>query len=131
MIVYKVKVQPSGDKEWYLNGDLHREGGPAVELANGTKLWYLNGKWHREDGPAHESANGNKFWYLNGELHREDGPAIEYVNGGKRWYLDGQQLTEDEHWLVTSTKPPSTPCAQTLSGKVVEIDGKKYKLTEV
>jgi hypothetical protein len=40
-------------------------------------------------------------------------------------------LTEDEHWLVTPTKPPSTRCAQTLSGKVVEIDGKKYKLTEV
>ena len=75
--------------------------------------------------------NGDKVWCLNGKRHREDGPACEYANGDKRWFLDGQQLTEDENWLVTPTKPPSTRCAQTLSGKVVEIDGKKYKLTEV
>jgi hypothetical protein len=108
MIAYKVKVWPSGNKEWFLNGKKHREDGPAVERANGAKEWWLNGKQHREDGPA-----------------------IEYYDGYKAWFLNGQQLTEDEHWLVTPTKPPSTPCAQTLSGKVVEIDGKKYKLTEV
>jgi len=33
----------SGRKEWYLNGDLHRTDGPAVELPNGAKEWYLNG----------------------------------------------------------------------------------------
>ena len=54
MIAYKVKVWPSGSKEWYLNGKQHREDGPAVERANGTKVWYLNGKLHREDGPAVE-----------------------------------------------------------------------------
>ena len=131
MIVYKVKVWDNGTKAWWLNGKLHREDGPAVEYANGSKEWYLNGKRHREDGPAIERTNGDKEWFINGKLHREDGPAIELSNGYKRWFLDGQQLTEDEHWLVTSTKPPSTPCAQTLSGKVVEIDGKKYKLTEI
>ena len=30
-------------------GKLHREDGPAMELANGTKCWYKNGKHHRED----------------------------------------------------------------------------------
>ena len=34
----------NGDKEWYLNGQLHREDGPAVEYANGDKYWYLNGQ---------------------------------------------------------------------------------------
>ena len=38
------KTYSNGDKEWYLNGKLHREDGPAVEYANGTKHWLLNGK---------------------------------------------------------------------------------------
>ena len=44
MIEYTVKVYPNGDKEWFLNGKLHREDGPAVEYADGHKSWYLNGK---------------------------------------------------------------------------------------
>ena len=67
-IEYKVKVYADGTKHWFLNGKLHREDGPAVELANGTKSWYLNGKYHREDGPAVERADGTKEWYLNGKL---------------------------------------------------------------
>ena len=63
---------------------------------NGTKLWYINGNFHREDGPAVEYASGNKFWYLNGHLHREDGPAVEYANGNKRWYINDKELTEEE-----------------------------------
>ena len=34
--------------------------------AKGTKEWRLNGEFHREDGPAVERADGNKLWYLNG-----------------------------------------------------------------
>jgi hypothetical protein len=41
---------------------------------------FLNGEIHREDGPAAEYANGDKWWFLNGENHREDGPAIEYAS---------------------------------------------------
>ena len=44
MIEYKVKVYANGNKWWYLNDQLHREDGPAVEWASGTKWWYLNGK---------------------------------------------------------------------------------------
>jgi len=62
--------------------------------SNGDKYWYLNGERHREDGPAIEWANGNKAWYLNGKLHREDGPAIEYTNGYKSWWLKGKQYSE-------------------------------------
>ena len=35
----------NGDKYWYLNGNLHRTDGPALELINGDKHWYLNGKY--------------------------------------------------------------------------------------
>jgi len=44
MIEYKVKVYEDGNKHWYLNGELHREDGPAIEFANGDKKWYLNGE---------------------------------------------------------------------------------------
>ena len=37
------KTDANGTKEWWLNGELHREGGPAIEWANGNKVWYLNG----------------------------------------------------------------------------------------
>jgi hypothetical protein len=90
---------------------------------SGTKSWFLNGKLHREDGPAIEGSGGAKFWYLNDKFHREDGPAIEYYNGDKSWYLDGKKLTEQEHKAATP-KP-------TCEGKIVEIDGKKYKLMGV
>jgi hypothetical protein len=33
MIEYKVKVYEDGHKGWYLNGQLHREDGPAIEDA--------------------------------------------------------------------------------------------------
>ena len=39
-IEYTIKVYTNGNKYWYLNGRLHREGGPAIEYANGTKKWF-------------------------------------------------------------------------------------------
>ena len=72
MIEYTVKVYGNGDKFWYLDGNRHREDGPAIEYADGTKYWFLNGKRHREDGPAVEYANGAKYWYLDGKLLTED-----------------------------------------------------------
>ena len=119
---YEVKVYNNGEKWWCQNDKLHRTDGPAIERTNGYKAWYQNGKPHRTDGPAIERADGHKEWYQNGERHRIDGPAIERTNGYKEWYLEGKELTEAEFNALI--KP-------SCSGKVVEIDGKKYKLTEV
>tara|TARA_S200002703_G_scaffold115618_1_gene101167 strand:+ start:41 stop:406 length:366 start_codon:yes stop_codon:yes gene_type:complete len=116
-IEYTVKVFENGTKHRFLNGKLHREDGPAIESADGTKHWYLDGKKHREDGPAAEYADGTKHWYLNNNLHREDGPAVELADGDKHWFLNGKEVTEQE--------------VMKSSGKIVEIDGKKYKLEEV
>ena len=88
---------------------------------NGDKFWYLNDKLHREDGPAIEYAKGGKRWYLNGKLHREDGPAVEYANGRKFWFLNGVEYSEADFNARMNS------CA----GKIVEIDGKRYKLMEV
>ena len=121
MITYTVNVNNSGDKYWYINGKLHREDGPACECANGSKCWCINGKLHREDGPAIECADGDKYWYINGKRHREDGPACEYANGTKCWYIDDIRLTEEQ---FNARKKPS------CEGKVVEVDGVKYRLTK-
>ena len=83
---------PDGTKEWVVNGEYHREDGPAVERADGSKCWYLNGLIHREYGPAVETADGYKEWWLNGKHHREDGPAVEYSSGRKVWYLNDKCL---------------------------------------
>ena len=96
MIEYAVKVWANGDKSWLLNGQLHREDGPAVGHADGSKFWFLKGKLHREDGPAIECADGHKEWYLNDERHREDGPAVETANGSKEWFLNDEEVTEEE-----------------------------------
>ena len=58
MIEYKVKVYEDGYKSWWLNGELHREDGPACEYSE-YKSWWLNGK-HREDGAAIEYPDGDK-----------------------------------------------------------------------
>ena len=41
--------------------------GGELDESNGVKCWYLNGDLHREDGPAIEAANGTKYWYINGK----------------------------------------------------------------
>ena len=92
------------NKRWYNEQrKLHREDGPAVELANGSKAWWLNDKLHREDGPAIEWASGDTFWYLNGKLHRTNGPACEW-DDRKEWWLNGKQYTEEEFLLLQFIK---------------------------
>jgi len=64
---------------------------------------------------------GTKHWYHNDKRHREDGPAVEYADGTKWWFVNGKELTEAKFNARTKS----------CNGKVVEIDGKKYKLQAV
>lgn len=66
MIQSKCIISSSGSKEWRLNGELHREDGPAIEKSSGTKMWFRNGLHHRVDGPAIEYPDGTGQWWLNG-----------------------------------------------------------------
>ena len=59
---------------------------------NGNKRWYLNGQLHREDGSAVEYVNGYKAWYLHDQLHRLDGPAVEHANGEKSWWYHDERV---------------------------------------
>jgi hypothetical protein len=124
MKTYTVKIDKSGTKRWYIDDELHRENGPAIEYANGSKCWYLNGKRHRGDGPAVENVNGYKAWYIDGKRHRENGPAIEYADGDKDWYINDVELTESQFNNRTNKN-------LILSVKVIEIDGIKYELKKL
>jgi len=86
------KIELSHGTEYTLDGQLHREDGPAIEYEYTVKEWYLHGERHREYGPATETVNGDKAWYLHGKLHREDGPAVKYANGYKSYWVNGKRL---------------------------------------
>jgi hypothetical protein len=90
----------------------------------GTKYWYLNDELHREDGPAIEDAEGTKFWYFNGQRHREDGPAIDCSDGSKYWYLNDKSLTEEEF------NKRMTPTVEMTMAQINEALGKNVKVVK-
>jgi len=44
---YDIRTNEVGTKRYFLNGELHREGGRAAEYVDGDKHWYLKGKLQR------------------------------------------------------------------------------------
>ena len=90
---------------------------------NGTTYWRdKKERLHRLNGPAVIYADGSKFYYHHGKLNRLDGPAVVYADGRKEWWINGVLYTEvDFHKKVAELN-------NTCDGKVVEIEGKKYKL---
>lgn len=90
---------------WYINGELHREDGPAVmnrirthkyphpDIYNSiSDTYYKNGKRHRDgDLPALVDLNESRLiWYKNGKPHRDIGPASVVKNSSAIFYKDGQ-----------------------------------------
>lgn len=65
--------------------------------------YYINGNLHRENGPARIKYYGNgnileENYFIKGELHRIDGPAqIKYHSDGtitkKCYYINGKSTT--------------------------------------
>ena len=62
-----LKIDDLGNKRWYKNGLIHREGGPAIIHRDGWECWSRNGQVHREDGPAIEWPGHEKAWWYNGQ----------------------------------------------------------------
>ena len=89
------------DIAWKLpDGTLHRKYGPAYyRKEDGYEKWFLNGKLHREGGPADKLIDSHEFWYFQGNFHREDGPAaIHYLGDWVReeWWIHGRKLSLEE-----------------------------------
>ena len=87
------EVYPDGTKYWFLNDQLHREDGPAVEHLDGTKKWFLNGKRHREDGPAVEWPGGAKWWWFNDEKVHPEVLVDLHLSRGTFCYYNEQANT--------------------------------------
>lgn len=96
---------PGGDREWWLNGELHRDGDePAIEIVDsgsktmwpypmsgfravqffrllpGAKVWAKDGYAHRDEGPTVNMPITAEERYLEywreGRLHNATGPAV-------------------------------------------------------
>ena len=60
---------------------------PTVKLANGDKEWRVNGELHRDNGlPAVESINGCKSWWINGVFQSFRFPDCE-----KQWWISDEK----------------------------------------
>jgi hypothetical protein len=70
----------------------------TTEVLSCGQRWYLNGELHRVGAPAIEWIDGDCHWYWRDKIHRTDGPAVECANGDNRWYLGNQRLIFDR-WL--------------------------------
>jgi hypothetical protein len=71
----------------------------AAEYVDGSKEWWINGRLNREDGPAIEYKGGLNQWFVNGHRHRLDGPAIEraeHPDGIKTWWINGKQYMQHD-----------------------------------
>ena len=90
------------EEHWHKDGKLHREGDKPADI------------WYRKDGSIR-----HELWYKDGKLHREaDKPAVI-------WYLKEGSI-EAESWFKDGVQ--YTPQTDSCHDKIVEIDGKKYKL---
>lgn len=122
---YYVEVDSYGTVRWYKDAEckiLHRDGGPAIECADGSKFWYINGERHRDGGPAVEVADCYKSWWINGKRHREDGPAVKFADGSEFYYIRGEQVPEDEFLERTRLAEELTVAEiEVLLGKRIKI----------
>lgn len=60
---------------------------------DGTDKWYdERNRLHRDGGPAVILADGTEHWMQHGKHHRIDGPAIIYPDGRIRWCIDDEPI---------------------------------------
>lgn len=99
-------------REFYKDGKLHNDDGPAVMQGDLRVLlleWYKAGEIHRENGPARLEAipelnrTMNEEWWVNNKCHRIGAPAILRYNAcvnppileHEIWSVDGKHHRED------------------------------------
>ena len=68
-----------------------------------VRYWMINGEVHREDGPAIERPDGTKGWVIKNKPHRLDGPAEEWPDGTMRYFINGREFTK-EQWSIEREK---------------------------
>jgi hypothetical protein len=81
-----------------MDGAKDKSSAPAKLICtpDGTQRWYLDGQLHRDDGPAYEGIDGTKMWFRQNKMHREDGPALIQPDGREEFWLNGRNFSEKE-----------------------------------
>ena len=105
--------------------------------SNGNQTYYEDSKgyWYKRDYDSNGNLiyfeNSNGFWYKYD--YDSNGNKIYYENSYGYWYKkefdsNGNEIYyEDSNGEIIDKRPKKETC----NGKVVEIDGKQYKLTEI
>ncbi len=114
-------------REWWVGGERHRIGGPAIEYANGTLVWFKHDKKHRLDGPAVIVHDGGTAWYKEGELHRLDGPAAEGSDGTRLWSVEGKQINEEHFNEIYLPLKPIQVCIRSMRKKYLGTAGSSLR----
>ena len=80
-------------EQYYRNGKLHREDGPAVIIRDSSgfvEKYFREGKRHRVDGPAYiyHYADGSALreYYLNDSLQRRETNSLVAIPGVQFWH---------------------------------------------
>jgi YD repeat-containing protein len=83
--------------------------------SNGNQIYYedSDGFWYKQE----YDSNGNIIYYENSDGHWE---KTEYDSNGNQIYY------EDSNGIIRDNRPK-----QSCDGKIVEIEGKTYKLIEL
>jgi len=99
------EIDTGGNKHWYnKDGQLHREGGPAVIWKNGSEFWYKNNLLHREDGPATITTSLDRGLYFK---DRAQAPDKRNFKQG-RYFLDNREYNFISFKIVIFFKKLST-----------------------
>lgn len=64
-------ILESGEKRWYYQGLIHREGKPAIQIPGYENQYYEMGKKHRLNGPAVESIEFEEYWINGIQINKE------------------------------------------------------------
>ena len=67
---FDMSVDAPTGRRYLADGKLHRLDGPAYVGKDGTQEWYVHGELHRDGGPA-VVADGGEEWYDHGRLTRQ------------------------------------------------------------
>lgn len=97
-----IEEDAAGNLRYTLDGDLHREDGPAFILIDGTEEWFLEGVRHREDdGPAITTSTGRREFYKYGLLHRDtDEPSVIHPDGTLEYWIRGERHRDGDQPAV-------------------------------
>lgn len=107
-----------------------------IKDSNGNQTYYENGDgywWRREwDSDCNQTYYENSDGYWTKCEWDANGNRTYFENSDGYWWKYEYDANGNETYFEDSNgEKRGTPTSQSCTGKIVEVDGKKYKLTEL